>query len=123
MVKILVYCSNCGSKIEEEAFFCSKCGTKTAKGKNAKTPYPSDEIRDALYQVGIELEKAFSLAAKETQAAFKKVKENFQQKTQQTTTETVISCPRCETKNPAGSIFCNNCGTRLAPVEESHGSV
>jgi len=119
----LVYCSNCGSKIDDEAFFCPKCGTKTAKGKNAKTPYPSDEIRDTLYQVGIELEKAFTLAAKETNAAFKKVKENMQQKPQQTSTEAVIPCPRCGTKNPVGSIFCNNCGTRLAPAEESHGSV
>ena len=77
----MVYCSNCGTKIEDEAYFCYKCGTKTQVGKNAKAMYPSDELRDAFYQVGLELEKAFTMAARETQSAFKKVSENMQQKT------------------------------------------
>ena len=49
-------------------------------GKTAKVTYPSDELQDAFYQVGMELEKAFTMAAQETQAAFKKVSDNMQQK-------------------------------------------
>jgi uncharacterized membrane protein YvbJ len=119
----MVYCSNCGTKIDEDAYFCPKCGTKTLSGKAAKATYPADELRDTFYQVGIELEKAFTMAAKETHAAFKKVSEEFQQKpssTQQAaSSDGANTCPKCGTKNPSASIFCNNCGNRLAPVESS----
>jgi uncharacterized membrane protein YvbJ len=118
----MVYCSNCGSKIDDDALFCPKCGTKTAKGKSAKAAYPEDELRDAFYQVGIELERAFTLAAKETHAAFKKATENMQQKTAKATTQETVACPKCGTKNPAGSIFCNNCGAKITPNEETSGS-
>jgi ribosomal protein L40E len=118
----MVYCSNCGAKIDEEAFFCPKCGTKTLKGKSANAPYPSDELRDAFYKVGIELERAFTMAARETHAAFKRVNEDIRQKPTSTTSVGTIACPNCGTSNPSGSIFCNNCGTRLSTTEESHGS-
>ena len=72
LVKKMVYCSNCGEKIDDDAYFCPKCGTKTPKGKASKATYPSDELRDAFYQVGIELEKAFTMAAKETQQHLRK---------------------------------------------------
>ena len=116
----MVYCSNCGSKIDDEAYFCPKCGAKTLKGKAAKANYPSDEIRDALYQVGIELEKAFTIAAKETQAAFRKVSENIQQKNATAPQETVI-CSTCRTKNVTGAVFCHNCGGKITSSEESSG--
>jgi uncharacterized membrane protein YvbJ len=115
----MVYCSNCGAKIDDEALFCPKCGTKTPKGKEANVPYPSDEIRDAFYRVGIELEKAFTIAARETHAAIKRARENMQQKPESATTaqEGTVACPKCGTKNLSDSIFCNNCGTRIAPME------
>ena len=122
MVKRLVYCSNCGSKIDDEAYFCPKCGTKTPKGKAAKASYPADEIRDAFYQVGIELEKAFTIAAKETHSAFKKVSGDLQGKHSATTAQGLVACPKCGTKNPAGSIFCNSCGSRMVTDKESCGS-
>jgi uncharacterized membrane protein YvbJ len=114
----LVYCSNCGSKIDDEAYFCFKCGAKTPKGKAAKANYPSDEIREAFYQVGIELEKAFTLAAKETQAAFRKVSENMQQKSAAAPQRTVI-CSSCGTKIVNGAVFCNNCGGKVVSPEDS----
>jgi predicted amidophosphoribosyltransferase len=118
-VKKLVYCSNCGEKIADDAYFCPKCGTKTDKGKAAKAVYPADELRDAFYQVGIELEKAFATAARETHSAIHKARENWQQKPPQ---EQTVTCSQCSTKNPTGSVFCHNCGTKLVTAEESHGS-
>jgi uncharacterized membrane protein YvbJ len=110
---MLVYCSNCGEKLAEDAYFCSKCGTKTPVGKAAKASYPADELRDTFYNVGLELEKAFTLAAKETHAAFKRATENVQQKT---AAQGLVSCPKCKAKNPMDAIFCSNCGTKLAPA-------
>lgn len=118
----MVYCSNCGEKIPDDALFCPKCGIKTPKGKSANAPYPSDELRDAFYQVGIELERAFNIAAHETHAAIKKARENMQQKPAASASEGTVVCPKCGTKNFSSSIFCNNCGARLVPIEESHGS-
>jgi len=112
----MVYCSNCGTKLDDEVYFCFKCGTKTPTGKAAKAMYPSDELRDAFNQVGLELEKAFKLAAKETQAAFKKVSENMQQKTapaQQTPAQDKVACTSCGTDNVSGAVFCTNCGKKI----------
>ncbi len=120
MVTIMVYCSNCGAQIADDAYFCPKCGTKTPQGKASKVSYPSDELQDAFYRVGTELEKAFTIAARETHAAFKKVSENMQQKptstqTSQATGEATVVCPHCDTKNMSGAIFCHNCGKRITP--------
>ena len=115
----MVYCSNCGTKLDDEAYFCFKCGTKTPAGKTAKVMYPTDELRDAVFQVGLELEKAFTLAAKETQAAFKKVSENVQQKTaqtaqtQQTSAQGTVACSSCGAKNVSGAVYCSSCGTKV----------
>jgi len=107
----MVYCSNCGEKIADDAYFCPKCGTKTEKGKAAKAAYPADELRDAFYQVGIELERAFNLAARETHSAIQRARENWQQKPSQQQT---VTCTKCTTKNPHNSVFCHSCGTKLA---------
>ena len=117
----MVYCSNCGEKIADDSLFCSKCGTRTAKGKAERVAYPEDELWNAFAQVGIEMERAFTLAAKETHAAFKKATANIQQKQEAKTSTAPMTCPKCGTKNPAGSIFCNNCGTKLT-LEEEKGS-
>ena len=115
----MVYCSNCGAQIPDDANFCPKCGTKTPQGKTAKVAYPADELRDAFYNVGIELERAFNIAAHETHQAIQRARDNIQQKPAQ---PQMVTCPKCSAKNPAGSIFCSACGARLAPIEESHGS-
>jgi uncharacterized OB-fold protein len=119
----MVYCSNCGAAVADDANFCPKCGTKTPAGKAAKVAYPSDELRDVFYQVGTELEKAFNLAAKETHAALKKASENFQQKTaqpSQAANGATVPCPNCGAKNVSGAVFCYSCGKRIAA--ESSGS-
>ncbi|NLF87374.1 zinc-ribbon domain-containing protein [Candidatus Bathyarchaeota archaeon] len=116
----MVYCSNCGAQIAEDTYFCPKCGTKTEAGKTAKVAYPPDRLQDTFYQMGVELEKAFTTAAKETHAALKRANENFQQRsasgqTQQATQEATVVCPNCGAKNVSGAIFCHNCGKRITP--------
>ena len=110
----MVYCSNCGAQLSDDAYFCQSCGTKTDKGKAAKVVYPADELRDTFYQVGMELEKAFNMAARETHSAIQKAKENWQQKPPQLQT---VTCTKCSTKNPQGSIYCHSCGIKMGENE------
>ena len=117
----MVYCSNCGEKIDDNAFFCPKCGTKTQAGKASNASYPADELRDAFYKVGIELERAFNMAARETQAAFRKASENLQQKTSSNNQGSVV-CASCGANNVSGDVFCRSCGTKVASTEGSSGS-
>jgi len=114
----LVYCTNCGEKIADEANFCPRCGTKTLKGRAANVAYPSDELREAFYRVGTELDRAFKLAAHETQAAIQRATGGAQQKANQ---QGPVACPKCGVKNAYGSVFCCNCGSRMALTEESNG--
>jgi uncharacterized membrane protein YvbJ len=105
----LAYCSNCGEKLPEDAFFCPKCGTKTPKGAEAKAPSPSDEVREAFNRMSQELEKAFSIAAKEMQEAFQTARNNIQK----TLYKETVACPNCGEKNPSGSVYCFKCGKKL----------
>ncbi len=115
----LVNCSNCGEVLADDANFCPKCGTKTVKGRTANVVYPSDELRDAFYSAGVELEKAFNIASRETHSAIQKAKENWKQKPAQPQT---VACTKCSAKNPSGAVFCNSCGAKIAAAEEPHSS-
>ncbi len=106
------YCSNCGAKIPDEAYFCPNCGTKTQKGADAKVKYPSDELKEAFTQAGLELEKAFTLAAAEMRNAFQKAREGVNQKSA-SQTATVV-CSRCSATNESDAVFCRSCGNKLA---------
>jgi uncharacterized membrane protein YvbJ len=120
----MVYCSNCGEKIDDNAFFCPKCGTKTPTGKASNASYPADELKDAFYKVGIELERAFNMAARETQAAFRKASENMQKKTpsKNANNQGSVVCASCGANNVSGAVFCHSCGTKVASEEKVFGS-
>jgi ribosomal protein L40E len=118
----MVYCSNCGEKIDDIAYFCSKCGTKTPAGKASNASYPADELRDAFYKVGIELERAFNLVAHETHDAFRKANENMQQKTSTNHTHGSTVCCSCGANNDSGAVFCRSCGKKIASTKKSSGS-
>jgi uncharacterized membrane protein YvbJ len=117
----MVYCSNCGDKIPDDAYFCPKCGTKTPVGKASKATYPADELRDTFHQVGVELERAFTIAAKKTQNAFKKVSEDIQKKNP-SNNQGNIECTSCKSKNVSGAVFCHSCGARVVYAGEPAGS-
>lgn len=109
------YCSNCGEKLSDDAYFCSRCGTKTALGVQANATSSSDEMKQAFSRMSVEIEKAFTAAAKEIQAAFQTARTNVQKSTQ----KEEIVCSNCGTKNSGSSTYCYNCGNKLEPkVEE-----
>jgi ribosomal protein L40E len=113
-VVLMTYCHNCGEKLPKDALFCSKCGTKTIQGVNANAVTPSDELREAFNKMSREMEKAFNLAAKEVQEAFQTARSNIQKSMYK---EPVV-CPNCGEKNPALSVYCFKCGTKL-PTEQT----
>jgi uncharacterized membrane protein YvbJ len=107
----MVYCHNCGEKLQEDALFCPKCGKKrTQDGSQSNNASTSDEMRDAFSKMSQELEKAFNVAAKEIQQAFQTARANVQKSIY----GEPIVCPNCGEKNPADSTFCFKCGNKLA---------
>jgi len=110
-VIVTVFCSKCGEKLSEDAYFCSRCGARTRKGLEAGARVPVDDLRDAFSKTGQEMEKAFATAAKEIQKVFRAARENIRQST---TSESVI-CPHCKQSNLGEADFCNNCGRKLKP--------
>ncbi|MCW4047966.1 MAG: zinc-ribbon domain-containing protein [Candidatus Bathyarchaeota archaeon] len=107
------YCSNCGAKLPKDALYCPKCGAKTVMSAE-KPIVTSEDLRETLNRIEKEFEKAFAVAVKEMQAAFKKAKESVQQEPPKET----VTCSNCGEKNPKGAIFCYNCGTKLEPKAE-----
>ena len=105
----MVFCSNCGKDLLEDAYFCPKCGARTIKGVEAGVSTPLEEIVDAFSKMGQEIEKAFSIAAKEVQKGFKTAKGNIQQ----SIGTAPIVCPHCGENNPSRTNFCYKCGKSL----------
>jgi rRNA maturation endonuclease Nob1 len=56
-----------------------------------------------------EIEKAFSIAAKEIQIAFQTAGENVQKSVR----KVPVVCTNCGEKNASGSVFCFKCGNKL----------
>lgn len=105
----MVFCSKCGEKVPEDAYFCPKCGFRTRKGVEAGVAAPVEDVREAFAAMEKELEKAFTTAAKEMQKAFKTVTENVKEKG----FARQVVCTGCGEKNPSGVSFCYKCGKKI----------
>ncbi len=106
----MVFCSNCGEKLPENAYFCPRCGMRTKKGIEAGISTPWEDLRVTLTKMGEELEKAFSIAGKEMEKAFKTARE----KIKEATSREPVVCPHCGEKNSADARFCYKCGKKLS---------
>ena len=105
----LVYCSKCGEELPENAYFCPRCGLKTKKGVEAGISTVTEDLRDAFYRMGEEIEKTFSIAGREIERAFRSARE----KIRESTSRESVSCPSCQENNPAHVRFCRKCGKKL----------
>jgi uncharacterized membrane protein YvbJ len=103
------FCSRCGQKLPENAYFCPKCGVRTRKGIEARVHAPTEDLREAFSKAGQEMEKAFKIAAKEIQEAFNTARESIRESS---AAESVI-CTHCGETNRDDSSFCHKCGKKL----------
>lgn len=108
-VKFMVYCSECGEELPEEAAFCPKCGSRTGEPLKEGVSIPMDELREGLAEAGEEIEKALQIAAREIDRAFRTARENIRDHTRRRT----VACPDCGEKNPYYAKFCHSCGKAL----------
>lgn len=105
----MVYCSNCGKELPENAYFCPKCGVRTRKGVEAGISTPWEDLREAFSRMGEEIEKAFSVAGKEMEKAFKTARD----KIKEATGKEPMVCPYCGQENLASARYCLKCGKKL----------
>jgi len=105
----MVFCSNCGEKLPDDANFCTKCGFKTKHGVEAGVSFPTEDVREAFSRIGVELEKAFQTAAKEIQKAVRNVKEEHREPRR----GQPVVCKSCGEKSPPNAVFCTKCGEKI----------
>jgi len=106
----MVYCPNCGQKLEEDFYFCPKCGIKTKAGTAAGVPEPWEAMREAFLTAGEEMRKAFLKAGEEMRKAFAETRRESQVRK----TAKSISCSNCGANNPYEAKFCQKCGKPLS---------
>ena len=103
----MMFCSNCGKKVLDNAFFCSECGVKTSKGVKDRISYPSSNLEN-------ELKQAFTKVGKTLEEAFKVAQENIRKsRINVTSPKKGIKCPSCSSTNPEDSKFCYDCGKEI----------
>jgi predicted amidophosphoribosyltransferase len=107
----MVYCSNCGQKLEENFNFCPKCGVKTKVGAAAGVPEPWEvAVRGAFFTAGEEMRKAFQKAGEEIRKASTEVRKEVQARRAAKS----AACPNCGANNPSEAKFCSKCGKTLS---------
>jgi len=106
----MVYCQNCGQKLEENFYFCPKCGVKTKAGAAAGVAEPWENVREAFETAGEEMRKAFMKAGEEMRKAFAEARTEV--KAHRTARSAL--CSNCGANNPSGAKFCQKCGKPLS---------
>ena len=105
----MVFCSNCGEKLPDDANFCTKCGFRTKHGVEAGVSVPTEDLREAFSKMGAELEKAFQTARNEIQKAVTNVREDYRDSRKGQS----VTCESCGEKSPSNAVFCTKCGEKL----------
>lgn len=105
----MVFCSNCGKELPENAYFCPRCGGRTKKGAEAGISTPWEDLKDAFSKMGEEIEKTFTIAGKEMEKAFKMARDRIKE----TTSKEPVVCPQCGETNLVDAKFCYKCGKKL----------
>jgi ribosomal protein L40E len=104
-----VFCSKCGAKLPEGAYFCPKCGVRTRKGVEAGVSVSWAEVKEEFSKIGEEIEQAFMTAGKEIEKAFKSARKSIRESIR----DKAVGCSHCGEKNSSDAKFCYNCGKEL----------
>lgn len=105
----MVFCTHCGQELPDDSNFCTKCGYRTKRAVEAGVSAPVEDWREAFSKMGVEMEKAFQIAAKEIQKALKTVREEAKEPKAKNT----VTCKECGEKNLTDAVFCTKCGQKL----------
>lgn len=73
----MVFCSKCGEKLPENAYFCSRCGMRTKKGQEAKVSPPRE---DPLYAPSSQMAYFRMLEATHIKPYYTALREYLQEK-------------------------------------------
>jgi len=106
----MVYCSNCGQKLEESFYFCPKCGRRTQAGTAAGVGEPWEALREGFHTAAEEMRKALEKASEEIRKASLEVRKEVQARMSGKS----VSCSNCGAVNSAESKFCVKCGKPLS---------
>lgn len=131
----MVYCSNCGIEISEEANFCLKCGSRTPKGiENGVVPHWKEDLDKTLQAASKSFEEAIKKAREHIQTgvrdlgpeleqvreSLREVAEDFGEKLRSVgedirkrTGMARVSCSECGEKNMTYAKYCIKCGKEI----------
>jgi predicted amidophosphoribosyltransferase len=120
-VSLMVYCSNCGKELDDDANFCPKCGVRTEKGaKEGITfpwtydPYWRREIDSALKSASNAIDEGLKVARESIKEATHKVEAEFRSARQSARQRTgPVYCSFCGQENDRSAKFCTKCGKEL----------
>src|SRR3972149_10098213 len=99
----MVYCSNCGQKLEESFCFCPKCGRRTEAGTVAGVGEPWEALRESLHTAAEEMRKALEKAGEEIRKVSLEVIKEVQARR---ATRKSVLCSSCGAANSPESKFC-----------------
>lgn len=116
----MVYCSNCGKELNDDANFCNNCGTRTHKGvkEGVTIPWNETEIKQDLDVALQKASKAIDEGVKKAKETLKEVAEELDKeiksaKERVKEKKQPIYCAVCGEENPRSAKYCTKCGKLL----------
>jgi len=131
----MVYCSNCGAVISEDANFCLKCGARTPRGiESGVEPHWKEEMDKALQAAARNIEEGMKKAREYIQEAVRdlgpeleQARESLREVAEEVGEElrgagkeirrhtgiAPVYCPECGEKSTGYAKFCTKCGKKI----------
>lgn len=135
----MVYCSNCGTEISDDASFCQKCGARTPIGiESGVEPHWRVEVENALQASVKYIEEGVKKAigyiqegVRELGPELEQVREGLKEVVEdlgeelrgaseaikKRTKMAPVICPECGEKNPGNAKFCTKCGKKIKHMQ------
>ncbi|MBN1682606.1 zinc-ribbon domain-containing protein [Candidatus Bathyarchaeota archaeon] len=112
----MVYCSNCGKELNDDANFCTNCGTRTPKGikEGVTIPWTETEIKQDLDKALKKASKAIDEGVKVARETLKEVASELDKEIKSVKEKRrPINCAVCGEENPRSAKYCTKCGNLL----------